>query len=330
MSAWYTREEKEIVGIKTFDLLIESIGVFGVNGLNRYFGFSLVKELQNFIKTTRSAYKDKKFQQALTSFVTHTQDKTILVPNNKFYEDIINVVTAIENHTNSQTVNLNNLIIFHIASIGQKQLLRKHLANILGFKCKLDSNSLYCALETLNKSLINEIQAHYRNPEKPYPGGADSILTETAKYMENIGLNDPLSKIYITVDLIFDFASFLFLSVVKQILRFTFDAFLGNRPTKKGRELIDDTVFAVGVVTILKQFHYSVTTEFLSLIGQYIKSLIFDSLDQSQKGYPAEAQKMLLFVDVLTRFGNFPPDMISEYIPHYIRTDYPKHLIPIK
>jgi len=319
MSAWFTREQIEIVGIKTFDLLIESIGVFGVTGLNRYFGFGLVKDIQAFIFMTRSIKaKNLKFKQALDNFLAATQVKSAL-SNPKLYE---NMKTDID-----EAGFLKSMPVL-IAAIGQKQLLRKHLANILGFKCKLDSNSLYCSLETLNKSLINEIQAHYRNPDKPYPGGPDSILTETAKYMENVGLNDPLSKIYITAELIFDFASFLFLIVVKQVIKFTFDAFLGNKPKKNPTTHIDDTVFAVGVVTILKQFHSSVTTDFLSLIGQYIRSVLSESLDQIQKSpYPAEIQKMLLFVDVIARFGNFTQDMISEYIPHYIRTDYPKSLI---
>jgi len=322
MSAWYTREEKEIVGIKTFDLLIDSIGVFGVNGLNRFFGFGLVKEMQQLIVKTRNILKDKKHKIALSLFVSSTQVKSVLIPSSKSYADIFN------QFSNEATVGIH----YTIAEMGQKQLLRKHLANILGFKCKLDSNSLYCSLETLNKSLINEIQAHYRNPEKPYPGGNDSILSETAKYMENVGLNDPLSKIYITVDLFFDFASVLFVVVIRQVLRFTFDAFLGNKPGKN--KTIDDTVFAVGIVTVLKQFHSSITVEFLSLIGQYIRSLIAESLDPSAKNasgtYPAEAQKMLLFVDVISRFGNYSQDMVAEYIPHYIRTDYPKFLLPTK
>jgi hypothetical protein len=36
----------EILGIKMFDLLIDSIGAIGVTGLDRYFGFCIVKELQ--------------------------------------------------------------------------------------------------------------------------------------------------------------------------------------------------------------------------------------------------------------------------------------------
>ncbi len=42
------------------------------------------------------------------------------------------------------------LILFStevISKVGQMQLLRRQIANILNFSCKLDSNTLYCALE---------------------------------------------------------------------------------------------------------------------------------------------------------------------------------------
>lgn len=41
--------QQEIIGIKFFDLLVDSIGAFGVNGLDNFFGFSIVKELQYVI-----------------------------------------------------------------------------------------------------------------------------------------------------------------------------------------------------------------------------------------------------------------------------------------
>lgn len=59
LNAWYSRNEMEILGIKMFDLLIESIGAIGVTGLDRYFGFCIVKELQaavGFLNIVCQAY----------------------------------------------------------------------------------------------------------------------------------------------------------------------------------------------------------------------------------------------------------------------------------
>ena len=46
MSSWYQRDEAEVVSLRTFDVLIDSIGVFGAAGLDRFYGFSIVKDLQ--------------------------------------------------------------------------------------------------------------------------------------------------------------------------------------------------------------------------------------------------------------------------------------------
>jgi hypothetical protein len=37
------------VSLKTFDVLIDSLGVFGVAGLDRFYGFSVVKDLQIWV-----------------------------------------------------------------------------------------------------------------------------------------------------------------------------------------------------------------------------------------------------------------------------------------
>ena len=51
-----------------------------------------------------------------------------------------------------------------VLSIGQQQLLRRQISNELNFSCQLDSNLLCVALKAMNKSLMLDIRAHYRNP----------------------------------------------------------------------------------------------------------------------------------------------------------------------
>ena len=51
-----------------------------------------------------------------------------------------------------------------VLSIGQEQLLRRQISNELNFSCQLDSNLLCVALKAMNKSLMLDIKAHYRNP----------------------------------------------------------------------------------------------------------------------------------------------------------------------
>eukprot|EP01123_Difflugia_compressa_P004478 TRINITY_DN15904_c0_g1_i1.p1 TRINITY_DN15904_c0_g1~~TRINITY_DN15904_c0_g1_i1.p1 ORF type:complete len:266 (-),score=43.10 TRINITY_DN15904_c0_g1_i1:75-824(-) len=245
-------------------------------------------------------------------FVKGTEKQDCTIDNStKFYTDAAGPVISV----------LENLSLY-VAEIGQRQLLRKQLANILAFKCKLDSNTLLCSLEIMNRALVNDVHAHYRNKEKPYPGGENSVLfTEVAKYLENVGLNDPFGKIYVTTEVLFDLAAIMFLLLLKQIGKFTFEAHLGVKPVKKST--IDDSPFAIGVMTLMKQFHSSVIPEFFAYIGQYIKSLLNDTLENPKTTtYPVEVQKILLFVEVFIKFGNIERSIVEEYIPAYVFTEF--------
>ena len=83
--------------------------------------------------------------------------------------------------------------------IGQGQLIRRQISNILKFGCELDAHMLYQALDTFNKSIMNEVRKHYQYPDKhPYPPKENPLLFETSLLTEACGMDDPLHKIYIT------------------------------------------------------------------------------------------------------------------------------------
>lgn len=92
---------------------------------------------------------------------------------------------------------------------------RIFLIQFLQFSSKLDSNSLYCALENFNKAVVSDIQMHYINPDAvPYPSEDNPLLPELSKYLETTGLHDPYTKIYITTHPLPAFPCLMFLFVV--------------------------------------------------------------------------------------------------------------------
>jgi len=46
-----------------------------------------------------------------------------------------------------------------IVFIGHAQLLRRQIAHEVSSTCKMDSNSLSCALQTMNDSLVRDVRA---------------------------------------------------------------------------------------------------------------------------------------------------------------------------
>lgn len=106
----------------------------------------------------------------------------------------------------------------YILKIGQGQLLRRQITNLLNFGCQLDANFLYQALDTFNHSLVNEIHRHYRHPEKyPYPAGDNPLLYEVSLLTEATGMDDPLLKVYITSPPLEGLPVFLFLFLLSYL-----------------------------------------------------------------------------------------------------------------
>lgn len=48
MQGWFDTEEREVVGIRTFDLLNRGVGIFGLAGLDLLVSFMIVRDLQVF------------------------------------------------------------------------------------------------------------------------------------------------------------------------------------------------------------------------------------------------------------------------------------------
>jgi WASH complex subunit strumpellin len=86
-----------------------------------------------------------------------------------------------------------------IRRLGQTQLIRRQVANVLQFGCQLDAHLLYQALDTFNRGVMNDVRNHYRSPEThPYPADVNPLLFEVTQLTEACGIDDPLHKIYIT------------------------------------------------------------------------------------------------------------------------------------
>ena len=87
-----------------------------------------------------------------------------------------------------------------ILRVGQLQLLRRKISYELHNSAKFDSKHLLHSLETFNEALLSDVDAHFKDPSKPYPSEDNPLLYELNPYLESVGLSDPLNKIYIMVN----------------------------------------------------------------------------------------------------------------------------------
>uniref|UniRef100_A0A7S3YNZ3 WASH complex subunit strumpellin n=1 Tax=Lotharella globosa TaxID=91324 RepID=A0A7S3YNZ3_9EUKA len=304
---WYNNQLREVVGIRTFDFLYRGVGVFGLCGVDRLVCFMIVRDLHVLTKTYR---RNLDFTYAkMISGLMDELSPTSALPRNaaKLYQ-----------HAIDKLKNLIRSVSPLVIGVGTAQLLRRQVANQLNFLCKLDSKLLSCSLATVNDSLINDVKAHYLNPEaKAYP--ANPILPEVSKHLETAGFNNPLSKIYITSEPLHGLACVMFLFVLDHLTKVKWNkrisTLVGKNPTREG---IDGGPLVVGVITVLKQFHSSHTTQFVGYLAQYVNVCV--SAESTAKGgtLPTQAILALLFLEQFCSFSKMSRKVVDSLVPAYL------------
>lgn len=77
-------------------------------------------------------------------------------------------------------------------------------------------------------ALLAEIEAHYKDPSKPYPKESNPLLYELSTYLDWAGISNPYAKIYITTKNLEYFSVLLFLFVVSQLPKLTYVKHVGK------------------------------------------------------------------------------------------------------
>jgi WASH complex subunit strumpellin len=311
MQGWYDRSQtgREVVGIRTFDLLNRAVGVFGLTGADKLICFMIVRDLQRFTTLyTRSL--DNKLRGFVSQFMQLLHPTSHLTPDaSQTYAEALQL-----------TQKLWPKFLEFVTNIGQKQLLRRMISNELNFTAKLDSRMLTSALGVMNKAVLNDVKTHYAKPDvHPYP--SNLLLADLSSYLETAGINNPLTKIYITSDPIEGIPAIVFLLVLANVEKLRWDSRLCTlvNAASKGREPLDGAPFVVGVITLLKQFHSSHTSTFLAFMGQYVRSMIQESSTKSRKqAFPETVINVMHFLDQFCRFSKTSRAIVENVVPSYV------------
>eukprot|EP01099_Mayorella_cantabrigiensis_P008841 TRINITY_DN879_c0_g1_i1.p1 TRINITY_DN879_c0_g1~~TRINITY_DN879_c0_g1_i1.p1 ORF type:complete len:527 (-),score=105.09 TRINITY_DN879_c0_g1_i1:177-1757(-) len=314
-SGWWDKSfAREIVGIRTFTLLFSAVEVFSVTGLDKLLSFMIVKELQAFTQQYRREV-DASLKSYLNELKAALEPSTTLPTNaSKLYYQAL-----------SKTSRLWPFFIEQLTKIGQMQLLRRQISNLLNFTCKLDSNLLYNTLNVFNQAILTDVKAHYLNPDiKPYPSEENELLPELTKYLETVGINDPFTKIYFTTtDQLIGFPLIMSLFVLSQSPSFAYSPHLALLQ-HRSRSGYDHTPYVVGITTVLKHFHPIQTQKFLSFLGQYIRANIHHS--DKEKGFssfPQEISNVLIFLEEFCKYSSLSRKTVEGYLPAYIFNHFP-------
>jgi WASH complex subunit strumpellin len=312
MSGWFDIVSgAEVIGITTFSLLHQSVGIFGLKGLDTLLSFNLVQSLQAVLNLYKiEIINNQSVKANIASF------RNFISPPSTLPTTLTKVYLAML----SRLSRMWPILLDYIVNVGRSQLVRRHIASELNFSCKLDANQLFCALDVMNKSILTDIREHFRKPnERPYPSKNNPLLAELAEYLETAGIVNPIDKVYVTSEPIEDIGLLMCLFVIAHIQKFTYDPSIDCLVSKKKDDNLDGTPFVVGIITVLRQFHPSERELFLAYLGQYVRSNI-DTLNLDKKGteIPIDVKFVLRFLQSFCRFSGLSSKVVEVHIPSYL------------
>ncbi|XP_059692045.1 WASH complex subunit 5 isoform X2 [Gavia stellata] len=313
MNTWYDiKTHQEVTSSRLFSEIQDTLGTFGLNGLDRLLCFMIVKELQNFLSMfQKNILRDRTVQDTLKALMNAVSPLKGIIPNsNKVYSAAI-----------AKTQKIWTAYLDSIMKVGQMQILRRQITNELNYSCRFDSKHLAAALENLNKAILADIEAHYQNPSLPYPKEDNTLLYEITAYLEAAGIHNPLNKIYITTKRLPYFPTVNFLFLISQFPKLQYNRNLGV-VCKRPADQIDWLPLVLGLLTLMKQFHSRYTEQFLALIGQFIRSTMEQCTSQKIPEMPADVVGALMFLEDYIRYTKLPRKVVEAHVPSFIFDEF--------
>ncbi|KAJ9467483.1 WASH complex subunit strumpellin-like protein [Diplonema papillatum] len=318
-SAWYDERGEAVVASSTFKTMHNSIGTPGLAGCDKLLSFMIVKDLQ--VLTFRIIQKEL-LQDSMRGFVDH-MSKQFSPPSCLPKDARTWYMESME-----KGKRLWPAFLERIVRVGRCQLLRHHIAKELRSACKLESGTLHSALSTLDAALVNDVQAHYKDPETHrYPNGRRPILPEFTAYLSNCGMYNPYTTIYLTADPITHLTFVLVLFVVTHLPRFVHDRSIDCLVVRKKDDVMDGAPFVIGLVTVLKQFHAGEKDVFVAYLCQYCRVLMNEmeaaqaKLKEKERTIiPPEVSNCLFFLCLFCKYAGVERKQIENLIPPYLIT----------
>lgn len=251
-SSWFeSKSRRKQLDMNVLMKIFASIGPSGLIGIDKLYSHMIKSELKTFSTAFIDIMKDKNLMEM---FNTIFQNGT--------HDDYVKLLPKINSKITKNWTSFIDIIL----SIGQKQLLRKHIAFEVKKVCDFDAKDLNLALEVLNNALKRNLILAESNDETNQPSG--KLLSDVNKYMSFVGKFCPIEKVYVRATYSVHTTIFLALLVYVHALRLNYVHHAAGLPERRPNDQIDGIVFMTGLVTILRQFQVNAVESFIEHIVQ--------------------------------------------------------------
>jgi hypothetical protein len=174
---------------------------------------------------------------------------------------------------------------------------------------------------------MTDIRQHYRKPDThPYPPETNHLLGEVTRLLEKCGMDDPVARIYITTDPLEGLSMFLVIFTISYLPKLEYEACFSTLIRKKSSYPLDGFVLIMGIVTVLKQFHPLYTTQYLQMVGQFLRisiDTLYKANSQRFTGggdteLPAEVLTLVRYLRILCTVLKIPKELVPAVVPSHV------------
>ncbi|KYN00267.1 WASH complex subunit strumpellin [Cyphomyrmex costatus] len=304
--AWYDiKTQNEVLNYKVFSMILETIGTPGLSGLDKLISFFIVIELEAIVHYIEKNIRNKTWLFWLLEDCEATLNSLDSAKSN---------ITKLHNSISASSSKLWSSALEWTLKIGHYQLLRKKIAYELNTACKFEAKHMEAALRTLNTAVLCEIAKKDNSSNETEPKKSE-LLHELSMRLDWAGISDPHNKVYIKPPKMNNIAITIFLFTVSQLNKLSYCKNTASLLSKKYQDPVDAVVFAIGIQTILRQFHISVMNRYVKYLCMYVLSFV--TVESMKAGGDAEIEGAtnLHFLELFVKYSGIPRSLILKEIP---------------
>uniref|UniRef100_A0A1I8NPM8 WASH complex subunit strumpellin n=2 Tax=Stomoxys calcitrans TaxID=35570 RepID=A0A1I8NPM8_STOCA len=312
-ATWYDKKppHKEVLDCRFFYKMREAIGPAGLVGLDRLYTYMFANDLKkNMEKLQHNIENDKMWSSTLSQLTVELESKEFpgayAANPAKFYATY-----------HQRWLKVWPTMVDWILELGHKQILRQHLAFELNRSSKVNAKNLESALETFNRSLLNELE----NKETQQKFKDTTLLVDIKEYLMYTGTYEPLEEVFVLTKNSHNISLFFSLFVMAHISHFQFSQQIQSLAVKTNKDPLDAGPLMMGLLTILQQFHKDVKMILITYLCQYVAVLVESNLGAKHE-LCSDVITTLHFLEIFVRKSHLPRSVLTDRLPVIILNQY--------
>ena len=297
--SWYDVNSKEIISIKTFNLIKQSFGVEGFQGLYRLLGYMNYNQVVNVKKCYVRLMNDKNLSKPLKAVAVLLANPTIIAYTEKdTNKDLIANLTTFAKQISPIFVPL-------ILNIGHLEIIKNLITHCLKESVEMESNTLDSQMISLNKMNLHLLKSFtdlkFNNPNPPTDTNEENkdveefterkYYKELCRILEDFGFVSSLDTFYYNLNGLDYLVMMLsIISYSEVTTAFVYDKKTGAIYKKNKNDDFDLNYFIYGIYIILNQMGRNNIIFYLSFISFMIKNSLINQY--SMKDYKGQFDKI--------------------------------------